>query len=572
VDLPMTMGALARPALVILGSARSDGLDAMFRADERLPCVVVEDGTRLGLVMRERFGQVMSGPFGFGRALLARSTVAELTDWAPLRAPASATVVSVAQRLRSRPVEHRYDDVLVDLDGAGVGCVSAARLLDALARQLSHRAIHDELTGLISRAHFLDLLAAACTDITGQRVMLAVVDIDGMKRINDSHGHLVGDAALDAVARHLRQMARPGEIVARLGADEFVVMARVGRQVSGDAAAQEIGRRCRLAVSVNDGFTYPDVRLVASVGVAVSGNQADPVTLLSEADMAMFTAKQAGGNQVAVTTQVETSLTLDVAEVDRSVAQAIEHDELRLFYQPIVAIADGTIASVEALVRWEHPRLGFLTPDQFLPGARRAGHLPAMDRWVLARACSDLIRLSQDLGPRAPETVCVNLAPATLATGFDDLVESTLTVAGLPARRLWLELPEGADLETLTTAAPKLERLRRLGVGLTLDDMGAGSTSLRHLSTLTIGGLKIDAAFVTGMLHNPRDYTVVKLLADLGAGLGLPTTAEGVEDADQLAAIAELGIGFAQGYHLGRPQPLDQITELFESSAHVLPA
>jgi EAL domain-containing protein (putative c-di-GMP-specific phosphodiesterase class I) len=194
-----------------------------------------------------------------------------------------------------------------------------------------------------------------------------------------------------------------------------------------------------------------------------------------------------------------------------------------------------------------------------------------MDRWVLAQACADLVELRARLGSRAPYGVAVNLSPATLATDFDVMVESVLGASGLPAGQLWLELPEDADLATLTAAAPRLERLRRLGVGLILDDMGAGSTSLRHLSTLTIGGLKIDAAFVAGMLHNPRDHTVVKLLADLGHGLDLPVTAEGVERADQLAALAELGIQYAQGYHLGRPQPLDELVDLLAGQPAALP-
>jgi EAL domain-containing protein (putative c-di-GMP-specific phosphodiesterase class I) len=226
-----------------------------------------------------------------------------------------------------------------------------------------------------------------------------------------------------------------------------------------------------------------------------------------------------------------------------------------------VRIHDRAVTSVEALVRWAHPSMGLLTPDRFLPGARRAGHLPALDRWVLGRACADMSTMDSRLGVRSPGSVAVNLSPATLDTGFDDLVETVLASTGLPTERLRIELPEGADLDTLTAAAPRLDRLHRIGVGLTLDDMGAGSTSLRHLSAVTVHGLKIDAAFVAGMLHNPRDHTVVKLLADLAHGLNVPVTAEGVESAEQLDALADLGVGYAQGFHLGRPQPLDALTD-----------
>ncbi len=564
--LATTVGEIARPAHVIGAGERCDRLDEIFRSRPTLRCVVVADGERLGLLMRDRFGLVMSGPYGYGRALWGGRPVRDLVDWAPLRVPAGTTVVAAAHRVRARAVDRRYDDVLVDLGDGTVGRTSAARLLDTLARQFAHRAVHDELTGLVNRSHFLDLLTAACADTDRDRVLLAIVDLDGMKRINDSYGHQVGDAVLVMVARRLAAAGRPGEVVARLGADEFVVLARVPRTAAVEREATELGQRCRLAVAARDGRIDPGAHPRASVGVAVCGRVADPTTLLSEADMAMFRAKQAGGDQVAVTVDVAADLALDVDRVDRSVAQAIRHAELRMWYQPIVRLPDLEVVGVEALVRWVHPHRGLLTPDRFLPGARRAGHLLALDRWVLDRACRDYRALLDALGERAPATLSVNLSPPTLATGFDELVEGVLADAGLAPDRLRLELPEDADLDTLTAAAPRLDRLRRQGVDLTLDDMGAGSTSLRHLSKVAIGGLKIDAAFVAGMLHNPRDHTVVKLLADLGHGLGLPVTAEGVETPEQVVALAELGVGFAQGYHLGRPQPLEELIGLLAAA------
>jgi diguanylate cyclase (GGDEF)-like protein len=559
--LPVTMGDLARIALTVSADMACADLDMTFRGDTHLSCVVVSDGERFGLVMRESFGQVMSGPFGYGRTLWARRAVADVTDWAPLRVPADAMVPAVAHRLRSRPAIHRYDDVLVDLDAGSVGHASAADLFDGLARQFAHRAIHDDLTGLVNRSHFLDLLSTICTDIGNNRVMLALIDLDGMKRINDSYGHTVGDAVLSRVARQLTQAGRPGEIVARLGADEFVVLTRTPRRGPAADAALDFGHRFRLAISAPSDGRVPKGRLSASIGVSVSGDRADPTTLLSEADMAMFTAKQAGGSQVHVTADVEADLAIGVNVVDRTVAQAIDGGEMRLWYQPIMRIADRSLVAVEALVRWAHPRMGLLAPDRFFPGARRAGHLPDLDRWVMARACADAVELDRRLGDRAPAQIAVNISPATLATDFDELVATALAESGLAASRLLLELPEGADLDTLNAAKPGLENLRELGVGLVLDDMGAGSTSLRHLSALTIGGLKIDQTFVSGMIHNPRDHTVVKLLADLGRGLNLPVTAEGVETLEQLATLAELDVEYAQGYYLGRPQPLDILSE-----------
>jgi EAL domain-containing protein (putative c-di-GMP-specific phosphodiesterase class I) len=186
--------------------------------------------------------------------------------------------------------------------------------------------------------------------------------------------------------------------------------------------------------------------------------------------------------------------------------------------------------------------------------------MPALDEWVLRTAAEDLASLHRRIGNGAPAQVNVNLSAATLADRFDHLVESALTHGGLEPTQLRLELPEDADLRAITTATPQLERLRELGVRLTLDDMGAGSTNLRFLSALSIHGIKIDRLFVAGMLNNPRDHAVVKLLTDLGHGLGMWVTAEGVETAAQLTELAQLGVAYAQGYHLGAPMPLPDLT------------
>ncbi|GIG03040.1 putative bifunctional diguanylate cyclase/phosphodiesterase [Catellatospora citrea] len=564
--LAANLATLSQRALVVAASDSCEQLEMIFRRRVDVAAVLVADGDRLGLIMRAAFQQEMSGPFGFGRALWGTRPVAQAADWTPVRLSGATTVAAASHLVRNRPADHRYDDVIVDLDGGRIGTVSAAQLFDALATQFADRAVRDDLTGLTNRSHYLDLLTAACSDTDGDRVAVAFVDLDDMKRINDSHGHQTGDAVLTFVARRLRDCLRPGETAARLGGDEFAVLARIPHVVRADTAAAELGRRCLTAITTRDGRLDPTIHPRASIGVAVSGHRRDPQTLVSEADMAMYRAKQAGGNQVQLAVGVEAGLSGDLERVDRTIEQAVAHGELRLFYQPIVGVADRQLAAVEALVRWLHPSMGLLTPGRFLPGARRLGHLPLLDAWVLRQTCTDMAGVVTELGDDAPASVNVNISPATLATDFDDLVLTALHEAGLPAARLRLELPEDADLQTLTDAAPRLERLIRRGVRVVLDDMGAGSTNLRYLSTLTIHGIKIDREFVAGMTHNPRDHTVVKLLTDLGHGLDLSVTAEGVETAEQLAALAQLGVPYAQGYHLGRPQPL---TELMESHRHL---
>jgi EAL domain-containing protein (putative c-di-GMP-specific phosphodiesterase class I) len=200
-----------------------------------------------------------------------------------------------------------------------------------------------------------------------------------------------------------------------------------------------------------------------------------------------------------------------------------------------------------------------LSADQFLPHAR-GGDLRALDEWALVQACTDFVKLRRSLGDQAPDYLAVNLSAATLTTRFDRLVERVLADTDLAASQLVLELSEQTDFDALTAAVSGLERLRRLGVRMLLDDMGCGISTLRHLTINAIDGLKIDATFVNGMLGNHRQHTVVKLLADLGRNLSVPVIAEGVETADQLTALARLNIEYAQGYYIGRPQPLSTLT------------
>jgi EAL domain-containing protein (putative c-di-GMP-specific phosphodiesterase class I) len=341
-----------------------------------------------------------------------------------------------------------------------------------------------------------------------------------------------------------------------------------GHATRGDGAevGRRLGERLRAAVAAGDSRPPHGVRGRASVGVAVSGAHADPATLLCEADMAMYQAKQAGGDTVVVTADVGAQLRPPRDLAVRTVPQALAAGELLVVYQPIVRIDDLSLAAVEALVRWQHPHLGLLSPGRFLPGAEQAGHLPLLDRWVLDRACAEQADWVRQLGGLAPARVNVNVSVPTIGRpGLDRMVLDAAARAGVAPHRLRIELPERADLAALTDARQQLERLRQHGVAVALDDMGAGASTLRHLSLPAVTELKIDRSFVAGLVDNDRDRAVIRLLADLGHTLGLGITAEGVERADQLAELERLGVGYAQGYHLGRPLLADQLAAAVES-------
>ncbi|MFZ5851907.1 MAG: putative bifunctional diguanylate cyclase/phosphodiesterase, partial [Actinomycetota bacterium] len=348
------------------------------------------------------------------------------------------------------------------------------------------------------------------------------------------------------------------DVVARLGGDEFAVLLALP-PAAGPEAAEAAGHRVRAVLGTPDPELDGSLHSTASVGVAVSERgAADATTLLREADLAMYRGKSAGGDRVVVVRDVGGQLHCPLPGGE--LGAALAGDALTLHYQPIVEVATRAVASVEALVRWVHPRQGLLGPARILPEAERHGMLRRLDAWVLHRACADLARWTEQLGAQAPAYVNVNVSSALLA--HPDLVATVLAAteaANLDPARLRLEIPEAADLDAVLAAAPQLRELRSQGVSLTLDDMGAGSSSLRHLSQLAVDGLKIDRSFVAGLLGNDRDLAVVRLLVDLGAGLGLLVTAEGVEEADQLARLADLGCPYAQGYHLGRPVPTEQL-------------
>jgi EAL domain-containing protein (putative c-di-GMP-specific phosphodiesterase class I) len=348
--------------------------------------------------------------------------------------------------------------------------------------------------------------------------------------------------------------------VARLGGDEFAAILTLpgshghdGSAEDAEQAARSAGERIRAAVAATHP-PRPSVTTTASVGVALSRpGQASAETLVREADLAMYRAKRHGGDQVQSVTDVGPELVPSELLVS-GLAEAAAAGELRLHYQPITRLSDGRTVSLEALVRWQHPRLGLLTPDRFLGPGSPSREARLLDQWVIGQACRDLAELT---GPRAPRFVNVNVTPASLGDESlaDTVLDAALT-AGISPSRLRLEVPESAGLSEVLSAGAQLDRLREAGVSLTLDDMGSGSSSLRHISRIKVDGLKIDRSFVAGITDNERDVAVVRMLVDLAAGLGLQVTAEGIETPEQLTLLRSLGCPYGQGYLLGRPAPL----------------
>lgn len=571
--------ALSRPAVRVRAGESCEVVDAIFRREPSLTSVaVVADDGRLGMVTRDDMSLTMSGPLGYGRVLNSRQPVAAVTFWSPLVLDAATGMEEAATRLLLRE-EHRWDDVLVR-SGDELRVSAAADLLQALAGAFAVRATHDELTTLPNRSFFFDKVRACLRDAPADtHVVVVYLDLDGFKQVNDANGHAAGDAVLVTAARRLASAARSGDVVARLGGDEFAVLVELGPGAATQSPrdlppslglphrAATVGDRFRRALGTND----RQVRLRASVGVALGRpGEADAEALVRDADAAMYAAKHAGGDKVAVADGVGGSLlsltaqgTL-VGDADatarHALQEAIATDQLVLHYQPIVRLRDLRVVSVEALVRWRHPSRGLLHPGQFLPDVERVGLLADLDAWVLDRAARDFAAWGRHGAPGVPSSLNVNLSRASLARpDLVGLIASTLQQHGVAPARLRLELAEDAGTELLAAAAQRLSELRQLGVSLTWDDMGTGASSLRHLTQITVDGLKIDRTFVAEITTSPAALAVVRMLVHLADRLGLKVTAEGVETAQQLELLTELGAGYAQGYHLGRPAPAEDV-------------
>jgi diguanylate cyclase (GGDEF)-like protein len=452
---------------------------------------------------------------------------------------------------------------------AGVNLVSwrsneRARVSDDHSRaQLSWRAQHDPLTGLPNRRAFVEQVEHALDRRVGDpvaegHVAVLFVDVDDFKVVNDSLGHGAGDRLLEEVAERLSASLRPRDVVARFGGDEFTVLvADVADHVHGLQIAERLAAALRPAILLDGEPRF----VTASVGLAIAGAEplavADPqqaAQLLRDADAAMYSAKAQGKARCAIFDDSLRADALRRLDLEGSLREALEHDELSLVYQPQVRLPDGAITGVEALIRWRHPRLGMISPGEFIPMAERLGLVLDIGAWVVREACLEAASWDRD-----DLDVAVNVSPRQLSddgAGLAEAVGEALRVSGLAPHRLCLEVTETALLAGVGGARETLAVLRGLGVQLAVDDFGVGHASLLHLrELLPVDLLKIDKAFVDNVTADAEDAAIIAAVIRLAGGLGLDCLAEGVEDAEQAAALAELGCGAAQGYHFARPLP-----------------
>ncbi|CAN5426093.1 hypothetical protein BH11ACT1_BH11ACT1_03610 [soil metagenome] len=441
----------------------------------------------------------------------------------------------------------------------GVSEQAAAALQNArLLSTVRHQALHDSLTGLPNRVMFaqsLDATLQAADDSRTTAVLFC--DLDNFKHVNDDLGHGAGDELLRQVAERLRDAVGTREVIARLGGDEFAV---VVDDYEGGQAAAVVARRMVESLDVPFRIEGHELRITTSVGVAVhAGPDGHGGRLLAASDRAMYEAKKRGRNQVALAT--EAPRTAPGPSLQAELRIGVARGELRVHFQPVVDVsvtAAPVVVGAEALVRWQHPRLGLLAPAAFLPLAEDTGLVTEIDLWVVGAACELLATRETTLA--RPLQVAVNLASATLVDPrLLPTVRSALSRHRLAPDRLVLEIIESRSLVDLPGVVERLIELRQLGVRISLDDFGTGFSTLSWLQTLPVDQIKIDRSF-TMELPDARALALVKGVLALAHELGIEVIAEGVETVDQLEALRDAGCTLVQGYLLGRPGPAGPVT------------
>jgi diguanylate cyclase (GGDEF)-like protein len=376
-------------------------------------------------------------------------------------------------------------------------------------------------------------------------------DLDRFGLINDSRGHDAGDAVLVTLAERLEGAVRPADTVARLGGDEFVV---VCDGLVSDWEASVLADRMARVLAAPMQLDGTDVCLTASVGVAVATGDSSAETLLRDANAAMYEAKHRGRGSTAM---YEERLRLKAEArlmTESALRGALEREQLRLQYQPIVSLTDGRLLGVEALVRWAHPERGLVPPAEFIPLAEETGLIVPIGSWVLAQACESLGRWTRKQPDLAPELLTVNLsARQLLSPALLDDIKGVLAATGVSPSRLVLEITEGALMDDVDFFLETLAALRSIGVRLAIDDFGTGYSSLSYLKRFALDSLKIDRSFVDGLGADPHDSAIVAAILALARALDLSVVAEGVETDEQLQALRALGCQAAQGFLFCRP-------------------
>lgn len=461
-------------------------------------------------------------------------------------------------RLRARPI--------LGADGDVVRCVGT--LLDitdqkTAEERLMHDAVHDNLTGLPNRELFIDRLGHAIARSAaegGAQPSIFLIDLDRFRQVNESLGLSVGDSILLTLSRRLARILKPLDTLARLDGDTFGVVLVSERTPDRVAAFADAVRR---AVRASITFGEREIFLTCSIGIVVVDRETrDPAETLKDAEIALSLAKRHGGDRIESFRPALRSSATDSVTLESELRYAIEREELKLFYQPIIRLEDRSIAGFEALLRWEHPKRGRIAPVDFIPVAERSGLIVQLGLFAMERAAKQLSQW-QSMPGTSQLTISVNVSSRQLLR--HDLIQDVKGVLARNALRkgaLKLELTESLVMENPEFAAQVLARIRDLGAALSLDDFGTGYSSLAYLQRFPFDTVKVDKSFLKG--GTPKRATLLKGIVGLVHDLGMEVVVEGTETEGEVAEVASLGVEYAQGFLFGQPMSADEVTRLLE--------
>jgi diguanylate cyclase (GGDEF)-like protein/PAS domain S-box-containing protein len=422
-------------------------------------------------------------------------------------------------------------------------------------QQLHHDAFHDALTGLPNRALFMDHLKLAIARSRrnmSSRFAVLYLDLDRFKVINDSLGHTIGDQLLVGIADRLKYNLRPGDTVARLGGDEFTILIE---DIADESESVQVAERIQKELSVPFTLSGREVFTTVSMGIAPSATGYERAEdILRDADTAMYRAKSLGKARYEIFDKAMHARAINLLQMETDMRRALERDEFLLHYQPIVSLENFRLRGFEALVRWQHPERGFISPMDFIPVAEETGMIIQLGEWVMREACGQMQRWQKMFPLDQPLFIAVNLSSKqfsqnTLISTFAAILQET----GVKPQTVKLEITESVVMENIDTATDMLRQLRSLGVKLAIDDFGTGYSSLSYLHRFPIDTLKIDRSFVTRMSENNENTEIVRTIVVLAQNLGMDVVAEGVETNEQLVLLQKLGCENGQGYFFSKP-------------------
>lgn len=434
-----------------------------------------------------------------------------------------------------------------------------------------HQALHDALTGLPNRKMLEEsfVLSLDLARKSGESLAILFLDLDRFKNINDTLGHMVGDQILREVAIRLRRSIRKDDIVARMSGDEFYILLRDIKSAENVTKVAKKIMKAFVPEFKIDGYS---LHVRASIGIAISpADGEDVATLLRNADSALYVAKAAGRGKHAFYNRTQHLNASEKFNLENFLRKAVEQGQLRVYYQPIVDIKSGNIISVEALVRWQHPQLGFVLPQEFIPLAEESGLIVEIGKWVLRKICKDFKALRRS-GLSVPRIAINFSAREFLEANIARSVKEILAEADMDPRYLEIEITETVAMDDIYQTSSKLKDLEEMGVHITIDDFGTGYSSLSYLKKFPIKQIKIDKSFVRDCVRNPQDAAIVKAIVSMAQSLSLTVVGEGVESEEQLAYLASLGCDAVQGNLIGPASDFKKLEQWIRERASLFAA